>query len=72
MKNDPYIIVRQDELTPTVVEIYNLGEHQEISCKSRKKKCCKKFKKGDQCRRCPKIAAFQKAIDQWYLVDASR
>ena len=37
------------------------------TCKNYKKKCCKKYKKGDQCRRCPKLAMFDRLIDQYYL-----
>ncbi|MCB0669805.1 MAG: hypothetical protein KDC80_28465 [Saprospiraceae bacterium] len=37
------------------------------SCKNYKKKCCKKYKKGNQCRRCPKLAAFDQMIERYYL-----
>lgn len=37
------------------------------SCKNYKKKCCKKYKKGDQCRRCPKLAIFDQMIEKYYL-----
>jgi hypothetical protein len=39
------------------------------SCKNYKKKCCKKYKKGDQCRRCPKLTVFDRVIEQMYLTN---
>lgn len=44
------------------------GLLQEWSCKSYKKKCCKKYKKGSQCRRCPKLAIFDMMIENYQLV----
>jgi hypothetical protein len=72
MKNDPHITMLSTNLQPSGPEIARLGEQIEISCKSHKKKCCKKFKNGDQCRRCPKLAVFQEAINQWYLNHGDR
>lgn len=65
------IIPQEDNLlTNEAVRTCNsfpLQEESGWSCKGSKVKCCKKYKKGDQCRKCPKLAVFDELINRYYL-----
>ncbi|WP_196895663.1 hypothetical protein [Aureivirga marina] len=39
--------------TINTMEDTSCGEACSTSCKKMKKKCCKKYKKGKRCKRCP-------------------
>ena len=45
------------------VSSFIIKEYPPVTCflemEFKKKKCCKEYKKGDQCRKCPRLKAIQ-------------